>query len=29
MGTLDPGTLQEVSRKVVLALELESVGYEA
>ncbi len=29
MGTLDPETLQEVSRKLVLALQLESVGYEA
>ena len=29
MGTLDPETLQEISRKLVLALQVESVGYEA
>ena len=27
LGTLDPETLREVSRRVVLALELESVVY--
>ena len=29
VGTLDPRTMSEVSRKVVLALELESCMYEA
>jgi len=29
LGTLDPETLREVSRRVVLALELESTFYEA
>ncbi len=28
-GTLDPETMQEVSRKVILALELENSAYEA
>lgn len=29
IGTLDPETMREVSRKVILALELESFTYEA
>jgi len=29
LGTLDPETLREVSRRVVLALELESTLYDA
>ena len=29
LGTLDPDTLHEVSRRVVLALELESTLYDA
>ena len=29
VGTLDPDTMREISRKVVLALESESSVYEA
>jgi mRNA-degrading endonuclease toxin of MazEF toxin-antitoxin module len=28
VGTLDPGTMREVSKKVILALELEGASYD-